>query len=86
MARLRSRRQPGVWNCSRPTGAGKQVQPISRSTPRSANSATRRTLERRVAELENLATSQSRELHIQFERSAQLRAVCDILRIRFIKP
>jgi len=43
-------------------------------------------LERRVAELENLATSQSRELHIQFERSAQLRAVCDILRIRFIKP
>ena len=42
-------------------------------------------LERRVAELENLTTSQSRELQIQFERIAQLQADCDILRIRFIK-
>ena len=86
MARLRSRRPPGVWNCSRPTGAGEHVQPISRSKPRSADSATVRTLERRVEELENLATSNSRELRIQFERIAQLQADCDILRIRFIKP
>jgi hypothetical protein len=66
--------------------AGKQVQPASRSTPRSADTATLRTLERRIAELENLTTSQSRELQIQFERIAQLQADCDILRIRFIKP
>jgi hypothetical protein len=68
------------------TRAGKQVQPISRSTPRSADTATLRTLERRIAELENLATSQRRELTIQFERIAQLQADCDILRIRFIHP
>ena len=67
------------------TRAGKQVLPVSRSTARSAGTATLRTLERRVAELENLATSQSRELQIQFERIAQLQAECDILRIRFIK-
>ena len=54
--------------------------------PRSADTATLRTLERRVAELENLATSQSRELEIQFERIARLQADCDILRIRFINP
>lgn len=86
MARLRSRRQPDVWNSSRRSGAGKQVQPISRSKPRSADTATIKTLERRVAELEHLTTSQSRELQIQFERIAQLQADCDILRIRFIKP
>ena len=68
------------------TRAGKQVQPVSRSTPRSAGTATLRTLECRIAELENLAASQSRELQIQFERIAQLQADCDILRIRFIKP
>jgi hypothetical protein len=68
------------------TRAGKQVQPISRSTPRPADTATLRTLERRIAELENLATSQSRDLQIQFERIAQLQADCDILRVRFIKP
>jgi hypothetical protein len=85
MARLRSRRQPGVWNSSGPSEAGKQVQPISRSKPRSADTATIRTLERRVAELESLTTSQSRDLQIQFERIAQLQADCDILRIRFIK-
>ena len=68
------------------TRAGKQVQPASRSTPRPADTATLRTLERRIGELENLTTSQSRELQIQFERIAQLQAECDILRIRFIKP
>ena len=62
------------------------MQPISRSKPRSADTATIKTLELRVAELEHLTTSQSRELQIQFERIAQLQADCDILRIRFIKP
>jgi hypothetical protein len=42
-------------------------------------------LERRIAELEQLANSQSRELRIQFERIAQMQAEWDILRIRFIK-
>jgi hypothetical protein len=42
-------------------------------------------LERRISELEQLTTSQSRELRIQFERIAQLQAEWDILRIRFIK-
>jgi len=42
-------------------------------------------LERRVADLEDLATSQRRELKNQFERIAQLQADCDILRIRFIR-
>ena len=67
------------------TRAGKQMQPILRSTPRSADTVTLQTLERRIAELENLTTSQGRELQIQFERIAQLQADCDILRIRFIK-
>ena len=39
-------------------------------------------LERRINELEQLATSQGRELKIQFERIAQLQAEWDILRIR----
>ena len=39
-------------------------------------------LERRISELEQLATSQARELKIQFERIAQLQAEWDILRIR----
>jgi len=43
-------------------------------------------LEGRIAELESLAASQSRELKVQFERIAQLQADCDILRVRFIKP
>ena len=42
-------------------------------------------LERRISELEHLATSQDHELRIQFERIAQLQAEWDILRIRFIK-
>jgi hypothetical protein len=42
-------------------------------------------LERRIRELEQLTTSQSRELEIQFERIAQLQAEWDILRHRFIK-
>ena len=44
------------------------------------------TLERRIAELEQLADSQSRELRIQFERIAQMQAEWDVLRIRLIKP
>jgi hypothetical protein len=43
------------------------------------------TLERRIAELEQLADSQSRELRIQFERIAQMQAEWDVLRIRLIK-
>ena len=42
-------------------------------------------LERRISELEELASSQGHELRIQFERIAQLQAEWDILRIRFIK-
>jgi hypothetical protein len=42
-------------------------------------------LERRLSELEELATSQDRELRIQFERIAQLQAEWGILRIRFTK-
>jgi hypothetical protein len=42
-------------------------------------------LERRLSELEEFATSQDRELKIQFERIAQLQAEWDILRIRFIQ-
>ena len=40
------------------------------------------TLERRIAELEQLADSQGRELRIQFERIAQMQAEWDVLRIR----
>jgi len=68
------------------TRTDKQAQQPSRSTARSADAAILRTLERRIAELESLAASQSRELKVQFERIAQLQADCDILRIRFIKP
>ena len=39
-------------------------------------------LERRIAELEQLMNSQSRELKIQFERIAQIQAEWDIIRIR----
>jgi hypothetical protein len=39
-------------------------------------------LEHRITQLERLASAQSRELRIQFERIAQLQAECDILRIR----
>ena len=42
-------------------------------------------LERRIAELEHLADSQSRELRIQFERIAQMQAEWDVLRIRLTK-
>jgi len=68
------------------TRTDKQAQQPSRSTARSADAAILRTLERRIAELESLAASQSRELKVQFERIAQLQADCDILRVRFIKP
>jgi hypothetical protein len=39
-------------------------------------------LERRISELEQLASLQSRELKIQFERIAQMQAEWDIIRIR----
>jgi hypothetical protein len=68
------------------TRTDKQAQQPSRSTARSADAAILRTLERRIAELESLAASQSRELKVQFERIAQLQADCDILRVRSIKP
>jgi hypothetical protein len=42
-------------------------------------------LERRIRELEQLATAQSRELRIQLERIAQLQAEWDILRSRLSK-
>jgi hypothetical protein len=45
-----------------------------------------RTLERKIAELAQLADSQSRELRIQFERIAQMQAEWDVLRIRLTKP
>ncbi len=41
--------------------------------------------ERRIGELEQLASVQSRELKIQFERIAQLQAEWDILRHRVVK-
>ena len=68
------------------TRTDKQAQQLSRSTARSADAAILRTFERRIAELESLAASQSRELKVQFERIAQLQADCDILRVRSIKP
>jgi len=39
-------------------------------------------LEHRIRELEQLTTSQGRELRIQFERIAQLQAEYDVMRIR----
>lgn len=42
-------------------------------------------LERRISELEQLATSQDPELRIQFERIAQLPAEWNILRFRFTR-
>ena len=42
-------------------------------------------LERRLNELEDLTTSQQREIRIQFERIAQRQAEWDVLWIRFIK-
>ena len=42
-------------------------------------------LERRIAELEQLADSQSRELRIQFERIAQMQAEWDVMRMRLTK-
>jgi hypothetical protein len=67
----RGRSQPGV------------VAPSSR---RSSGGAALNALETRIGELEHVASSQARELRIQFERIAQLQAEYDILRIRSIKP
>ena len=53
--------------------------------PREAGGTAAKTLERRIAELEQFADSQSRELRVQFERIAQMQAEWDVLRIRFIK-
>ena len=53
--------------------------------PREAGRTAVTTLERRIAELEQLADSQSRELRIQFERIAQMQAEWDVLRIRLGK-
>jgi uncharacterized protein Yka (UPF0111/DUF47 family) len=53
----------------------------SRETSRTAVTA----LERRIAELEQVADSQSRELRIQFERIAQMQAEWDVLRIRLVQ-
>jgi hypothetical protein len=39
-------------------------------------------LKHRIRELEQLTTSQGRELRIQFERIAQLQAEHDVMRIR----
>jgi hypothetical protein len=62
------------------------VSDMPHASARSANGQTDVTaLERRISELEQLATSQSRELRIQFERIAQLQAEWDIVRIHCIK-
>ena len=59
-----------------------QTQPVSGPRTRSSGRASLHRLEGRISELERLATSQSHELAIQFERIAQLQAEYDILRIR----
>ena len=60
-------------------GTTSDPQRHSRENGRAAVTA----LESRLTELEKLATSQDRELRIQFERIAQLQAEWDVLRIRF---
>ena len=55
----------------------------SAASPRESGRAAVTALERRLSDLEELATSQDRELRIRFERIAQLQAEWDILRIRF---
>jgi hypothetical protein len=42
-------------------------------------------VEHRISELEQLTSSQSRELKFQFERIAQMQAEWEILRMRFTK-
>jgi hypothetical protein len=65
------------------------MQPSTTSDPlrhsREASPTAATALERRIAELEHLTDSQSRELRIQFERIAQMQAEWDVLRIRLIK-
>ena len=65
------------------------MQPHTISGPlrqsRVANGTAVTALERRIAELEQLTTSQSRELRIQFERIAQMQAEWDGLRVRFVQ-
>lgn len=51
--------------------------------PNDKSGAAATALERRISELEQLATSQGHELRIQFERIAQLQAEWDVLRMRF---
>lgn len=69
-----------------PKRAGSLPGMQMRAPGRSPGSSALSTLERRISELEQIASTQSRELKIQFQRIAQLQAECDILRIRFIKP
>jgi hypothetical protein len=54
-------------------GTTSDPQRHSRDNGRAAVTA----LERRLSELEELATSQDRELRIRFERIVQLQAECD---------
>ena len=65
------------------------MQPRTPSNSLGHSGEARRTavtpLERRIAELEQLADSQSRELRIQFERIAQMQAEWDVLRIRLTR-
>ena len=59
------------------------IRPTSHQSSRGSQSGMAiRSLEHRITQLEHLASAQSRELRIQFERIAQLQAECDILRIR----
>lgn len=65
------------WNCA--SSSSDQEPPLRGSV---TDGMADRTLEKRIRQLEELTTSQSRELRIQFERIAQLQAELDILRIR----
>jgi hypothetical protein len=65
---------------------GRQLTRERRQSRRTAASTTLNALARRIDELEHVASSQGRELRIQFERLAQLQAEYDILRIRSGKP
>ena len=65
------------WRC--PSSPLEEDAPLAESVRCNiADSA----LEERLRQLEELTSSQSRELRIQFERIAQLQAELDILRIR----
>src|SRR4029453_2294536 len=70
-----------VWRTPSPQSsrAGSQVHPRTVSPRCSSGGTTLNALERRIRELEHLASSQSHELKIQFERIAQVGGrACDI--------